>query len=113
MTEKTVLDQKAYILFYMRDPASRSSAGGEQLGTNSSPALRSWLLDGAGDVENEVDSGAEEYEANECQHPLKGNGACCNHSCLYSKGSVQDAANSPALRFSTHKVERVTPVWRL
>ncbi|KAG0608639.1 hypothetical protein M758_8G121600 [Ceratodon purpureus] len=111
VTEKTVLDQKAYILFYMRDPASRSSIGGDQSETNSSPALRSWLSDGAGDVENDMDGGADEYEGNNCQHPSRGNGACCN-SRLYSKASCQDS-NSPALRFSTRKVDRVTPMWRL
>lgn len=107
MTEKTVLAQKAYILFYMRDPAGRSSSGVEQAETNSSPALRSWLSDGASDVESDMEGGGDEFRGSDCQRS-KGNGACCNSSFQYSKGSCQDASFEV---FS--KVDRVTPVWRL
>lgn len=95
----------------MRDLASQSSSGGEPE-TNSSPTQRSWLSEGTGDIENDMDRRTKEYEGDACQ-PSSQHGVCCNSSSrLYSKGSCQDA-NSSTRRYSTCKIERNNPMWKL
>jgi hypothetical protein len=62
VSEKSVLDQKAYILFYIKDSVTQSSAGTEQLLRNSLPALKKLLSDGAGETAD--DSSADDLDHN-------------------------------------------------
>lgn len=56
VSEKSVLDQKAYILFYIKDSVTQSSAGTEQLLRNSLPAFKKLLSDGAGETADDSSS---------------------------------------------------------
>lgn len=62
VSEKSVLDQKAYILFYIKDSVTQSSAGTEQLLRNSLPAFKKLLSDGAGETAD--DSSADDLDHN-------------------------------------------------
>lgn len=62
VSEKSVLDQKAYILFYIKDSVTQSTAGTEQLLRNSLPALKKLLSDGAGETAD--DSSADDLDHN-------------------------------------------------
>lgn len=62
VSEKSVLDQKAYILFYIKDSVTQSSAGTEQLLRNSLPAFKKLLSDGAGETAD--DSSADDLDQN-------------------------------------------------
>ncbi|KAG0584355.1 hypothetical protein KC19_3G205100 [Ceratodon purpureus] len=62
VSEKSVLDQKAYILFYIKDSVTQSSAGAEQLLRNSLPAFKKLLSDGA--AETADDSSADDLDHN-------------------------------------------------
>ncbi|KAH8964180.1 hypothetical protein BDL97_04G051600 [Sphagnum fallax] len=57
VSERSVLDQKAYILFYIRDAASRGSTGAQQSTLLSLfPACKQLLSDGAGETTDDVDT---------------------------------------------------------
>lgn len=76
MSERTVLDQKAYILFYIRDSASRVSGSGEQSTLPSSlPACKRLLSDGAGETTDDADTGTDDLDSSDCQGSRDG-GAC-------------------------------------
>jgi hypothetical protein len=61
VSERSVLDQKAYILFYIRDSASRGSTGAQQSTLLSLyPACKQLLSDGAGET-TDVDTLTDEY----------------------------------------------------
>lgn len=56
VSEKSVLDQKAYILFYIKDSVTQQSNGSEQLFRNSLPAFKKLLSDGAGETGDDSSS---------------------------------------------------------
>jgi hypothetical protein len=56
VSEKSVLDQKAYILFYIKDSVTQQSNGSEQLLRNSLPAFKKLLSDGAGETADDSSS---------------------------------------------------------
>lgn len=61
VSERSVLDQKAYILFYIRDLASRGSTGAQQSTLLSLfPACKQLLSDGAGETTDDVDTLTDE-----------------------------------------------------
>jgi hypothetical protein len=61
VSERSVLDQKAYILFYIRDSASRGSTGAQQSTLLSLfPACKQLLSDGAGESTDDVDTLTDE-----------------------------------------------------
>jgi len=61
VSERSVLDQKAYILFYIRDSASRGSTGAQQSTLLSLfPACKQLLSDGAGETTDDVDTLTDE-----------------------------------------------------
>jgi len=97
----------------MQDLTSQSSSSGEQLETNSSPTLRSnWFSKGAVDIENDIVRGNEEYEGDACESSKQNSTSCNSSTHLRSKGSCQDAGSSN-FRYSTSKVDRNTPMWKL
>lgn len=56
VSEKSVLDQKAYILFYIKDSVTQQSNGSEQLVRNSLPTFKKLLSDGAGETGDDSSS---------------------------------------------------------
>lgn len=62
VSEKSVLDQKAYILFYIRDSPTRSSVVTDQRLQSTLPAFKKLLSDGAAEVAD--DSSADDLDNN-------------------------------------------------
>ena len=70
--KKIVLDQKAYIIFYIQDSVRRSSSGREQSLPNFPPACKRLLSNGAGEAADGVDTSADDLERNGCQGSREG-----------------------------------------
>jgi hypothetical protein len=106
VSEKIVLDQKAYILFYIRDSASRSSSGREQSLPNSLPACKRLLSDGAGEAADDVDTSADDLESNGRQGSREG---AASGAHVYSNGHGRNAAEQGAITATTVCCPSVRP----
>jgi hypothetical protein len=88
VSERNVLDQKAYILFYIRDSPNRGSTGAQQSTLFSLfPACKQLLSDGASETTDDVDTLTDECDSDGCQARREG-GYNVSHS--YAYGGVSD-----------------------
>lgn len=88
VSERNVLDQKAYILFYIRDSPNRGSTGAQQSTLFSLfPACKQLLSDGASETTDDADTLTDECDSDGCQARREG-GYNVSHS--YAYGGVSD-----------------------
>ncbi len=87
VSERNVLDQKAYILFYIRDSPNRGSTGAQQSTLFSLfPACKQLLSDGASETTDDVDTLTDECDSDGCQARREG-GYNVSHSYAYGGAS--------------------------
>ena len=104
--KKTVLDQKAYIIFYIRDSVMRSSFGREQSLPNSPPTCKRLLSNGAGEAADGVDTSVDDLERNGCQGSREGAAAGAH---VYSNGHGRNAAERGGITATTVCCPSVRP----
>ncbi|XP_024359797.1 ubiquitin carboxyl-terminal hydrolase 23 isoform X2 [Physcomitrium patens] len=119
VSEKTVLEQKAYILFYIRDPPESAALSADPP-SSSSPTTRSWLSDGANGDPDRIVGGVEEFpSSSSCTRPsdcgvYRNNNNNNNNSHAYLDGSRRDVGCSSAGRLSLLRpASKPAPGWRI